>query len=77
MTRTEHLTWCKQRALAELDAPGPIDTRITNALTSLQSDLRKRPDTASHDALELGALLAFGGHLQTEHQVREWIEGIR
>lgn len=70
------MAWCKQRALDELDAD-PTGDGPVNALSSLQSDLRKHPDTEQHQGLELGALLAFGGHLQTERQVREWIEGIR
>ena len=76
MTRAEHVAWCKQRALAELDAD-PQGMGPVHALSSLQSDLRKHPDTAGHQGLELGALLAFGGHLQTERQVREWIDGLR
>lgn len=78
MTRNEHVAWCKQRALAELEeGAGPIETRAANALASMTSDLGKHPDTAGHTARELGTLLAMGGHLQTEQQVREWIGGIR
>lgn len=77
MSRSEHVDWAKQRALAELAACEPEDRRVVNALTSLQSDLRKHPATQQHAALELGAQLAAGGHLQTERQVREWIEGVR
>lgn len=77
-TRAEHVALCKARALAELDAPRePVERRVTNALASLQSDLPKHPDTRRHDAIELSMMLAIGGHLQTEAQVREWIEGVQ
>lgn len=71
-TRAEHLAWAKERALEYVDAGDPV-----NALASLQSDLRKHPETADHQGLELGAMLAFGGQLTTPAQVREWIEGLR
>lgn len=78
MTRAEHIAWCRQRALAELDAAGPEEAvRVVSALSSLQSDLRKHPDTEHHQGLELGALLAFHGHLRTDAQAREWIDGIQ
>lgn len=75
--KSELVDWAKQRALAELAASGPEDLRVVNALTSLQSDLRKHPATQQHDALELGSLLAAAGQLRTERQVREWIEGVQ
>lgn len=76
-SRAEHVAWVKQRALAELEqGTGPLQTRITNALSSLAVDLIGRPETAGHDAVMLGTMLAMSGHLQTEQQMREWIEGI-
>ena len=72
MTRADHLTWAKERALAELDAGSP-----DNAMTSIYSDLRKHAELADHQGLELGAMLSFAGHLSTHPQVRDWIEGIR
>lgn len=41
MTRDEHMAWCKKRALEYLDAGD-----ITNAVTSMMSDLSKHPETA-------------------------------
>lgn len=74
MTRADHIAWTRQRALAELD--GTLAGRA-NALASLTSDLSKHPDTAGHCAAPLAVLLAVGGHLDTDEQVREHIEGIR
>jgi hypothetical protein len=71
MDRTEHMNWVKQRALDELAASGPIQ-----ALASFQSDLSKRPETKDHSGLMLSMMLASQGHLQTPHQVREFIEGL-
>ena len=71
-TRTEHITWCKDRALAYVDAGEP-----GNALASIMSDLRKHPGTADHGAIELGAMLMMAGHLQSAQDVREWIEGVQ
>jgi len=75
--RAAHVAWCKERALAELDAPGPLEERIVNALSSLAVDLSGNPATAGHDAIMLGTMEAMRGGLQTEQQMRAWIEGIR
>jgi hypothetical protein len=70
-TRAEHLAWCKQRALAYLDAGEPV----RDALASMFSDLRKHDETTGHPAVELGAMLLLGGHLSTPTEVRRFIEG--
>lgn len=70
MTRAEHTTWSKKRALEYLDAGDP-----QNAVTSMLSDLRKHPETANHAGGALGAMLLMGGHLRTTEQVRKFIEG--
>lgn len=70
-TRAEHVAWAKDRAMEYVDAGDP-----SQALASLFSDLRKHPDTADHAAIELGAMLMFGGHLSTLTEVRDWIEGV-
>jgi hypothetical protein len=70
-TRAEHVAWCKERALEYVDLG---DTG--NALASMTSDLGKHEETADHAAIELGMLLAMSGHLSTERDMRDWIEGI-
>lgn len=43
MTREEHLKWCKERAIAEMD----YYKDPKKALVSMMSDLRKHPETNS------------------------------
>lgn len=70
MDRTEHLQWCKDRAL-EYAKTG--DTQQTFA--SFSSDMRKHPETANHPALELGVGLCLGGYLNTTIEMEKWING--
>lgn len=70
MTRSEHMQWCKDRALHELAENGPND-----AVLSMISDLRKHEETVNHPFLIESSLLLVGGHLSTPAQVKHWIEG--
>lgn len=70
MNRAEHLQWCKDRALGELERSG-----TTDAIASMLSDMGKHDETADHKALELGMMLLLNGHLSTDHQMRQWIIG--
>ena len=70
MDRSEHLAWCKTRALQYVDAG---DTK--NAFASMTSDLTKHPETQNHAAIQMGMMLLMGGHLSTPHQMREFING--
>lgn len=70
MNREEHLAWCKERALKYVDHQD-----YKNAIASMCSDLRKHPETENHSGAQIGLLLAISGHLNTEHQVRNWIVG--
>lgn len=70
MTRSEHLQRCKDRALEYV---GRGD--VMNAFGSFTSDMRKHPETANHSAMELAAMLMLSGHLSTERQMRDWING--
>ena len=69
MTREEHLQWAKQRALAYVESGN-----IPDALASMFSDLRKHPETESHPAIQLGAVLMFSGRLSTPEEARKFIE---
>lgn len=71
MTRAEHLAWCKQRAIQEME----FSHDPKQGVISMLSDLRKHPETATHAGAELGTMLMLGGHLRTEQDVREFIEG--
>lgn len=70
-TRAEHLAWCKVRALQLL----PDDPE--EARTSMFSDLRGHPEWEDHPAIMLGAMLMVTGRLQSEADVRKWIEDFR
>lgn len=69
-TRAEHLAWCKQRALAYVDAGD-----VLNAFASMTSDLRKHPETADHSGTELGLMQVMVGLLDSPTEMRRWIEG--
>jgi hypothetical protein len=70
MTRDEHLAWCKQRALAYVDAGD-----LGNAVASMASDMNKDDTQAIHPALfTLGIMCARQGDTEG---VRRWIEGFR
>lgn len=70
MERSEHLQWCKDRALEYMD-----NGDTTNAFASFQSDMSKHPETDGHKALQLGMTLLLSGNLSTTGQMREWIAG--
>lgn len=70
MNRAEHLAWCKQRALEYVDAGD-----LNNAFTSMASDMRKHPETATTDVQVLGMGLLVNGHLDSPEQMRNWING--
>lgn len=70
MTRTEHLQWCKDRAIEYAKAG---DTQ--QAFASFGSDMAKHPETATHSALHLGFSLFFAGHLNSATEMEKWING--
>jgi hypothetical protein len=68
-TREEHLEWCKQRAREYL-----ARNELTNAVTSMLSDLQKHPGMA----FKPGALDLLGMHAIMSgdaHEVSRFIEG--
>lgn len=69
MTRAEHMAWCKQRALNELQRSGPAD-----GVASMLSDLGKHDETA---AVANGpiAMLGMMEIRNGPEAVRRWIEG--
>lgn len=74
-TLDEHLAWCRERALAELDANNPDAT--INALSSMISDLGKHPGGARHPALPNLMMLSATGIHEEPEQVRSLIEQVR
>lgn len=72
VTRSEHIEWCKQRALQFLDTGDWFQ-----ALASLQSDLTKNPKTVNHGAIQLASSLALNRYLNSCDSVRNFIEGVQ
>jgi hypothetical protein len=68
--RAEHVAWCKARALEYVEAG---DNQ--QAFTSMASDMGKHPETAGTDVQMLGMMLLMNGHLTTQQQMRDWING--
>ncbi len=69
MSRSEHLAWCKKRALEYADMGDE-----KNAFASMSSDLGKHPETKDHIGIELGMMLMMTGNLKGR-ELRNWIEG--
>jgi hypothetical protein len=70
MNRQEHLDWCKQRALEYVTLGN-----LPAAWTSFTSDMGKHEETRNHSALELGSIMLFGGQLNTQAKMCEFING--
>jgi hypothetical protein len=69
-TRSDHMAWCKARALEYVDMG---DTQ--QAFVSMASDLEKHTETARHPAIQLGMMMLMGEQLSTPARMREFIEG--
>jgi hypothetical protein len=70
MTRAEHLAWCKKRAHEYLDQGD-----ITQAVTSMLSDLGKHPETAVRPGSplnQLGLLACMSGD---QREAARFIDG--
>lgn len=75
MTRSEHLAWCKERAMQEFDfyvAKEGFEAAARNAKASILSDLGKHPETA--DSQKTAAMLLFMP-VHSREEVRRLIEG--
>jgi len=70
MTRSEHLAWAKQRALEYVD-----QGNVSDAFTSMVSDLGKHDELQNHMGLEMMTMLFLSGGLNDPHAMRHYIEG--
>lgn len=70
MTRPEHMEWCKKRALEYVD-----NGDLTNAYSSMCSDLTKHEETSNHAGISLGMMLMMSGKLSTQEEMRKFING--
>ena len=68
MTRTEHMNWAKARAIEYVDAG-----KVSEAFASMASDLSKHTETADHKAIEIGTLMLLIGMLNSEQEMRNFI----
>ena len=66
----QHLDWCKKRALEYVDK-----NDLKNAYASFLSDMSKHEETANHIALKLGMMLMLSQNLNTQSEMRKFIEG--
>lgn len=68
MTRSEHISWCKRRALEHLDRGD-----VQNGVISMMSDLEKHPDTQGTGGAMAGlSLIAMQGDVE---YARKFIKG--
>lgn len=70
-TYSEHMAWCKQRALDELEHGD-----CGNALASMASDVRKHPETYTEAVTMLIATVGMQHAVSGDRaQMRRFIEG--
>lgn len=72
MNRTEHLSWCKQRASEFLDRG-----EVVNAWKSFLSDMQKHDELKNHPGLELGQQLFLSGRINTVMLMGKFIQDFR
>lgn len=70
MTRSEHVQWCKDRALGYCDRGD-----LQEAYTSMASDLGKHEETQNHAGIQLGLMMLMAGQLSTLVEMRKFING--
>lgn len=70
MTRDEHLAWAKSRALEYLDR-----NDLSNAYTSMTSDLSKHPNFQKSTHAAIIQLGLFHVMNRDKRELRRWIEG--
>jgi sulfite exporter TauE/SafE len=68
-SRKEHMAWCKQRAIAEVNAGN-----IAGGLASMVSDLNKHSDTQGHTGIKLGMTMLMAGLLNSKKEMIKFIE---
>lgn len=70
MDRNEHLQWCKDRALEYCDRGD-----LQNAYASMTSDLTKHDELKNHSGISLGMAMLMNGFLDTQAEMRKFING--
>lgn len=70
-TREEHLKWCKERAIAEMD----FYKEPSKAVISMMSDLRKHSETASESLMMLCTMQLMRNPRMTRQEAITFING--
>ena len=70
MNRSEHLQWCKDRAMEYIDR-----NEVVDGIASFISDMGKHAETENHTALPLMGIMLVSGHLNTASETAKFIEG--
>ena len=70
MTRAKHLQWCKDRAMEYVNRG-----QLTEAVTSMMSDITKHPETNSPALAMLGLMAAMDAQAGNRDSVVRYITG--
>ena len=70
-TREEHLKWCKERAIQEMD----FSKKPSSGIVSMMSDLRKHPETNHEAMISLCGMQLLINPTMTRQQVINFIDG--
>ena len=71
MTREEHLKWCKERAIAEMD----FTKNPTHAIISMMSDLKKHPETNKESLISFCIMMLLRKQINTRQDVINFLNG--
>lgn len=71
MTRLEHVAWCKERAIAEMD----FSHDPKQAVISMMSDLRKHEETNQASLIGLCTMVLLSGQIKTRQDALKFING--
>ncbi len=69
MTREEHLNWCKERAIQEMD----YYNEPSKGIISMMSDLRKHPETNHESLISLRGMMLLGNQIKTKQEAIKFI----
>lgn len=70
-TRAEHIKWCKERAIEEMDGTN----KPTSAIISMMSDLRKHPETNSEILIALCGMQLMSNPGMSRQEAINFING--
>lgn len=71
MTRQEHIAWCKERAIAEMD----YSKKPTDGIVSMMSDLIKHPETDKESLIYLCTMQLMMYPKMTRQEAINFING--